>query len=96
MYTVSLENRDQLSRAIMHVLKSWPELQRRVFVEAHYEGRPIESISRSTGLSQPEVRRILENCDRKLHWALRSFRSDGNGSVALEVRASFCSSGCFR
>jgi DNA-directed RNA polymerase specialized sigma24 family protein len=97
--TFELErNRELLSQAIMDVLKSWPELHRRVFEQAHYQGNSVEKISGSLGLSATDVRLILESCDRKLRSALRSFRSESHSDAThyCQRRAAFSVSGCFR
>ncbi len=73
-------DRELLSRAIVDVLGGWPDLHRRVFVEAHYEGRSIETISRSLGVCATDVRMILEGCERRLRAALRSFIGAGHRS----------------
>lgn len=96
--TFELErNRELLSQAIMDVLKSWPELHRRVFEQAHYQGDSVQKISGSLGLSATDVSTILESCDRKLRWALRSFRGGSHGAVMhpRQKRAAFSASGCF-
>ena len=91
-------SRELLSQAILDVLGSWPELDRRVFVQAHYQGRPIENISGCLGLSTAEVRRILETCERKLLSALRDFRNAAGDAVAhcSPERTGFSFSGCCR
>jgi len=91
-------NRELLSQAIMDVLKSWPELHRRIFEQAHYQGDSVEKISGSFGLSATDVCMILESCDRKLRSALRSFRGGSHGAVthSCQRRAAFSISGCFR
>ena len=91
-------NRELLSQAIMDVLKSWPEMHRRVFEQAHYQGTSVEQISGSVGLNATDVRMILESCDRKLRAALRSFRGENHGAVANSRprRVAFSVSGCFR
>lgn len=69
-------SRDLLSQAIVDVLQSWPELQRRVFVETHYHGRPVEEVSLSLALRPSEVTQILQHCERKLLRALKAFRDE--------------------
>lgn len=101
MSAVGLElehNRELLSQAIVDVLRSWPELQRRVFEQAHYQGRSAEMISGSIGLSAADVRTILESCDRKLRLALRGFCREAHGAAAHSRprRAAFSASGCWR
>jgi DNA-directed RNA polymerase specialized sigma24 family protein len=76
-------SRNLLSQAIVEVLQSWPELQRRVFVETHYHGRPVEEVSLALALCPGEVTQILQHCERKLFRALKAFR-DGTPAVASE------------
>lgn len=90
--------RELLCEKIVDVLRSWPEVHRRIFVHSHYRGESPEEISASLGLKTPEVRQILENCDRKLRVALKSFRFGNvieNPSGALQT-ISFASNGCFQ
>lgn len=91
-------NRELLSHAIVDILRSWPELHRRVFEQAHYQGRSAENISSSLGLSIADVRLILESCDRRLRSALRDFRGDveGAGNQSCPRRPAFSVNGCFR
>jgi DNA-directed RNA polymerase specialized sigma24 family protein len=82
-FTLEMEhNRELLSQAIVDILRSWPELHRSVFVQAHYQGRPIEKISGYLGLSAPDVHRILDGCERKLRSALRNYRGSSHGVLA--------------
>ncbi len=74
-------NRELLSQAILDVLRSWPELHQRVFVQAHYQGRSVEAISGALGLSPVDARMILESCDRRLRAALRGLRDELNGNA---------------
>jgi DNA-directed RNA polymerase specialized sigma24 family protein len=66
--------RDDLLREISSILLKWPELERRVFAQAHYHGQSPEAISRSLQLDEKRVRMILQQCDGRLHAALRDFR----------------------
>jgi DNA-directed RNA polymerase specialized sigma24 family protein len=66
--------RKDLSEAIVDVLESWPELDRQVFTKSHYQGESADSISNSEGLSVPEVRTILDLCNRKLRQSLSDYR----------------------
>ena len=68
------EKRKDLSEAIVYVLASWPELDRQVFTKSHYQGQSADSISNSEGLSVPEVRMILDLCNRKLRQSLSEYR----------------------
>jgi RNA polymerase sigma factor (sigma-70 family) len=71
----SSRERELLSRVILRALESWPERDRQIFVEIHYEGHTIESISREIGISAQEADSILERCEQDLYGALRRFRS---------------------
>jgi DNA-directed RNA polymerase specialized sigma24 family protein len=68
------KTRSGLSEAILSELASWPEIHRQVFVEAHYRGLSVEQVSHSLGMNAVEIRIILQQCERKLRQALRSFR----------------------
>jgi DNA-directed RNA polymerase specialized sigma24 family protein len=72
-YSVKI-GRDDLLREISSILLKWPELERRVFSQAHYYGQSPEVISRSLRLDEKRVRTILQQCDGRLHAALRDFR----------------------
>lgn len=66
--------REDLFREISNVLKKWPDLERRIFSQAHYQGLSTESISDSLELDVKEVCSILRKCDRELFISLREFR----------------------
>jgi DNA-directed RNA polymerase specialized sigma24 family protein len=92
------KTRELLSERIVEALRSWPELHRRVFVQSHYRGESLEEISVSLGLKAIEVRQILENCDRRLRVALKSFRLGNvieNPSDTLQA-ISFAANGCYQ
>ena len=84
--------RELLSKAIVETLRSWPQLHRQIFSEAHYRGRSIESISNSFNMSSEAVRAILQECDGRLRNALKSFRNSRPGSL----RPCYAVNGCFR
>jgi DNA-directed RNA polymerase specialized sigma24 family protein len=65
--------REDLSREICNSLRKWPELERRIFSQAHYNGQSLEAISRSLQLDVREVNAILKQCDHRLHASLRNF-----------------------
>ncbi len=77
-------SRELLSQAILESLNSWPELQRRVFVETHYHNRPVEEIAREMGIACHEVIQILEHCERRLFRALKAFRDGESAEVSEE------------
>jgi len=64
--------RENLFLEILAVFRQWPDLERRIFSQAHYKGQSLETISHSLGLDAEEVRTILKRCDRQLHTALRN------------------------
>lgn len=66
-------DREDLLQEIFNVLRQWPELERRIFAQAHYHGQSLEAISHSLQLDVEEVSTILEQCDRRLHASLRNF-----------------------
>jgi len=66
--------RAQLTRAILAALNSWPEIDRRVFIMAHYSGRSIENISHTLEIAPREIQKILRQCDRRLRNELKIFR----------------------
>ena len=66
--------RETLLQEINNAFLQWPELDRRVFSQAHYHGKSLEAISRSLQLDVEAVSTILEGCERRLYASLRSFR----------------------
>jgi hypothetical protein len=66
--------RENLFQSILVTLNRWPELERRIFSQAHYNGQPVKSIARSLQLDVEEVSTILRQCDRRLYASLKSFR----------------------
>jgi DNA-directed RNA polymerase specialized sigma24 family protein len=76
--------RDLLSQAIVESLRSWPELERRVFAEIHYCGRSQEDVARTLSLQTEEVAQILEQCEQKLHSALKIFRNGTDHDLSEE------------
>jgi DNA-directed RNA polymerase specialized sigma24 family protein len=69
-------DREDLFQEIRNTLFEWPELERRVFSQAHYNGESLETISRSLQLNIEEVSTILKECDRRLNNSIRNFRKD--------------------
>jgi hypothetical protein len=66
--------REYLIQEIFNALRQWPELDRRIFAQAHYHGQSLEAIPCSHRLDVEEVIMILKRCDRRLHTFLREFR----------------------
>jgi DNA-directed RNA polymerase specialized sigma24 family protein len=75
---------ERLLQEILAVLGRWPDLDRTVFSQAHYNGESPESVSRSLHLDVEEVSAILKQCEYKLHASLRDFRTN----VHLNVNES--------
>ncbi len=69
--------RESLIQEIFSVLGQWPEIERSVFCQAHYQGQSVEAISRSLQLDVEKVHQILEQCDRRLHASLRNLCKSG-------------------
>jgi len=69
--------RDSITREIINALGQWPEIERKVFSQVHYQGKSVEAISRSLQLDAVEVHQILKRCDRRLHASLRDLRERG-------------------
>ena len=67
-------SRNMLSQTIVESLKSWPEFQRRIFIETHYGGRSVAEIAGALHLRPSEVVEILQQCERRLYRALKAFR----------------------
>jgi len=85
MASVSIDwvkSRDMMVRTIVDAIREWPEKDRSMFIQAHYRGLNLEEISHSSGMKVSEVRRILGQCERRLHDALRRFR--GRKTASLE------------
>jgi len=66
-------NRQFLSQAIVEAVRSWPESDRKIFVQAHYEGKSAEDISDSSSLELADVLQILEICEWRLSKSLKAF-----------------------
>ena len=64
--------RDLLAHAIIASIQSWPELQRRIFVEVRYSGKSAQDVADHLGLQLGEVIHSLEQCELRLYRALKS------------------------
>jgi len=82
-YAGEISKREDLFNGILDTLREWPHLNQQIFAQAHYRGQSIKAISRSFDLDEAEVRRILQQCDRKLYASLRKFRE---GSIRKSLR----------
>lgn len=80
---IAMRGRENLFQEIFNALRQWPELERRVFYEAHYRGQSAEAISRSLQLDVQKVSAILQQCDSLLHASLRNFRKSGGEKPPL-------------
>jgi DNA-directed RNA polymerase specialized sigma24 family protein len=70
--------RDTLLEKISAAIHQWPELEQRIFLQAHYQGQSMEAISHSLQLDIEQVNAILKQCDHRLYAFLRNFRkTDG-------------------
>jgi DNA-directed RNA polymerase specialized sigma24 family protein len=69
---IEKKRRENLIQEIVSVLGQWPERERIIFSQAHYQGHSVESISRAHQLDESEVRQILQLCERHLHASLRN------------------------
>lgn len=68
--------RESLLRAIIGVVRAWPETDRGIFIAARYRGQSLDQIALARGLAVEDVRRVLEKCERRLYDALRGFKED--------------------
>jgi DNA-directed RNA polymerase specialized sigma24 family protein len=68
---ISKMDRESLFQEIRNALLRWPELERGIFSQAHYNGKSPEDISRSVKLGVKEVSAILKDCDRRLNASIR-------------------------
>ena len=80
---ISKTDREDLFQEICNTLLKWPELERRVFSQAHYYGQSLEAISRSLRLDVQEVSKILGECDRRLNISIKNFRKDAGEKPLL-------------
>jgi DNA-directed RNA polymerase specialized sigma24 family protein len=71
---ISKIDREDLFKEVCNTLHQLPELERRIFSQAHYSGQSLEAISRSFQLEVAEVSAILKECDQRLNTSIRSLR----------------------
>jgi hypothetical protein len=86
--------RENLFQEISKVLRQWPERERRIFSQAHYQGQSPEAISHSLQLDVIEVGTILEQCNRRLHASLRSFRKSSSEKSSPVAAETVCPPAC--
>ena len=65
---------ENLFRSILDALNRWPDLERKIFVQAHYDGQSLKAIAHSLQLDVEEVGTILRRCDRRLYDSLSNLR----------------------
>jgi DNA-directed RNA polymerase specialized sigma24 family protein len=75
--------RELLREAIMESLHSWPEVQRRIFVDIHYAGRSIAQVAGRMNVPEEEIHAILDRCARQLQYALKAWRRMPQEGVSL-------------
>ena len=59
-------NRKQLFMKIVSTLRQWPDLEQKIFIQAHYDGKSPITISGHLKLDVDEVNGILKRCNLKL------------------------------
>ena len=89
---ISKMKREDLFQEISDVIRQWPELERRIFSQAHYQGQSPEAISKSLKLNVEEVDSILRHCDLRLYSSLRDFRKSSSGKNLSARETTVCSS----
>jgi DNA-directed RNA polymerase specialized sigma24 family protein len=83
--SIEKSRRENLIREIASALGQWPERERSVFSQAHYQGQSAETISGSLQLDVEEVRQILKLCERRLHASLRDLSKNDSEPLSLPV-----------
>jgi hypothetical protein len=86
--------REALLREIHNTFLQWPELDRRIFSQAHYCGQSPEALSRSLQLDVEEVSTTLKRCESRLHAALSSFRKSSRDEASLVAGGIACAPAC--
>jgi hypothetical protein len=86
--------RESLFGEISKAVSQWPEHEREIFAQAHYQGQSSEEISRSLKINPEEVSAILRLCERKLHNSLRDFRKSGSEKPSNGAHETVCPSCC--
>ncbi len=81
-------NRKDLFQEISNTIQKWPDLEKKIFAKAHYQGLSTESISNSLEMDVEKVSTILRQCDRDLYVSLREFRKSDGDEAALIRNAS--------
>jgi hypothetical protein len=86
--------RETLLQEIYHAILQWPELERRIFAQAHYCGQSPETISHILELDAEEVRATLKQCELRLYASLRSFRKSSCDKPSLIAAGIDCLAAC--
>ena len=86
--------RENLFQLIFDALNRWPELERRIFFQAHYNGQSVKAIARSHQLDAEEVSAILRRCDRRLYASLNSFRKSDCERPPIVMAETACPAAC--
>jgi hypothetical protein len=86
--------RENLFQLIFDALNRWPELERRIFFQAHYNGQSVKAIARSLQLDAEEVSAILRRCDRRLYASLNSFRKSDCERPPIVMAETTCPAAC--
>ena len=86
--------RENLFQLIFDALNQWPELERRIFFQAHYNGQSVKAIARSLQLDAEEVSAILRRCDRRLYASLNSFRKGNCERPPIVMAETACPAAC--
>ncbi len=90
--------RDLLANAIIASLQSWPELERRIFIEVHYRGKSSVEVAQLLGLQASDVGQALEQCELKLYRALKTLRDTASSEspVVVSMSHAYTVGCCFR
>jgi hypothetical protein len=86
--------RENLFQSILDALNRWPELERSIFSQAHYNGQSVQAIARSLQLDVAEVSTILRRCDRRLYASLNSFRKSDCDRPPIIMAETSCPAAC--
>ena len=86
--------RENLFQLIFDALNRWPEFERRIFSQAHYNGQSVKAIARSLQLDAEEVSTILRRCDCRLYASLNSFRKSDCERPPIVMAKTACPAAC--
>ena len=91
---ISKIDREKLFHEICNTILQWPELERRVFSQAHYHKQPVEAIACSLQLDVKEAGTILKDCNRRLNEAIKNFRENSCGEPLHFPIEATCMDAC--